>query len=98
MTFPLATSTVVAAFMFFLGLLVYHKGRHKRLNTAFLLMLLSTIGWLITAALADAARTEQSALLLWKLAMIGPILFCPIFLYFTALFPDGEAKNNANIL
>lgn len=74
-----------------LTLIVFLKDRKNKIHQIFAAISFCIILWIVSSFLADGALTEQTALFWAKMAIVGPFLVCPLFLYFGFIFPKGKS-------
>ncbi len=69
-----------------LGLLIYLRGRHQRINLIYSFNVVTIIGWILGMILFRGASPETSAF--WCIILyITPTFIASSFLYFTYIFP-----------
>ena len=73
-----------------LGLFVYFKGRHSRINISFCLITIFVAIWTFAIFMYTQAVTAEVAILWSKIAGAFSSTIPPLFLYFTFVFPKEE--------
>lgn len=80
----------ISLFVLVLSLFVLLRDPSKKLNQIFGITILFFSSWIISSSLSDITGFAGSTFwALWfaRASIIGPLLFCPLFLYFTYYFP-----------
>ncbi len=74
-----------------LGLLIYFRGREKRVNVIYSLNVIAIVGWTLAMIIYRLVGIETS--LFWCLVLyISPTFIASSFLYFTYIFPTQSKK------
>ena len=77
-----------------LGLLIYFRGRERKINVVYSLNVVAVVGWVLAMIIYRAASAESS--LFWCIALyISPTFIASSFLYFTYIFPF-QAKGSTS--
>lgn len=82
---------ITALINFILGLLIYFKGRHLRINIFYSLNVIAIIGWVL-AMIAYRSVSAESSLFWCIILYISPTFIASSFLYFTYIFPSQTEK------
>lgn len=85
----------------FLSIVVLFKNSRNKINLVFSAMSFCIAFWIFTAFMADVGAKEEKTVLFWNnMAIIGPSLVPPLFLWFSFIFPGQkrEAKSRKIIL
>lgn len=85
----------ISIFVLGLGLFVLFKNPRRKINQLFGLSILFFAFWIISSSLSDITGffgSEIAALFWARMAIVGPFLLCPTFLYFTYFFPKKNQE------
>jgi len=73
-----------------LGLFVLLKNIKRQINIIFFLICSFLSLWTLTSTLADLSTNYSLALFFARMAIVGPLISLPLFLYFSYIFPNGD--------
>lgn len=85
---------VISLFVLGLSLFVLRQNPGRKINEIFGITIFFFASWIISSSLSDITGFQGSefwALWFARGAIIGPFIFCPLFLYFTYYFPKQGA-------
>lgn len=81
-------ATTIAIFSLGMAFFTLHKSPNRQVSLSFFLLVAALSAWILSSMFADVFINYQAALWSSRLAMVGPILSCPIFLYICWVFPE----------
>ncbi|MFA6512446.1 MAG: ATP-binding protein [Patescibacteria group bacterium] len=85
----LVFSSVLAALVFILGVVILLRGKNQRTNIVFSLITLSAFLWTVSNIFVDTSYTSSAALFWSRTALLGPIFIASLFVIFVSIFPSG---------
>ena len=84
------TDLTISAFVLVLSLFILAREPKRKINQIFGVTIFFFASWIVCSSLSDITGFYGSVFwALWfaRAAIIGPFLFCPLFVYFTYYFP-----------
>lgn len=85
----------ISLFVLVLSLFVLYEDPGKKVNRIFGITIFFFASWIVCSSLSDITGfwgSEFWALWFARASVIGPFIFCPLFVYFTYYFPREESN------
>jgi signal transduction histidine kinase len=84
---------ISAIFVFFLGLFVFLKNRHSRINFTFFLHSLAITAWLFCTFMMFINRDNREMAIFWDRFVYAGVVFIPVFMYHFGLAFTSRKRN-----